>query len=77
MGRVGDGASGVCDRTERGAMRGCGSCAASWNRKEVSVECEGRRVDDEADVPFACPGRNTTWGSEMSVGAVWRVTSGV
>jgi hypothetical protein len=44
---------------------------------ECAVEREGRGIDDEGDVPFACPGRDTTWGCKASVGAVWRVTSGI
>jgi hypothetical protein len=70
MGGVGDGANGVCDRTERGAMCGCGPCEASWKREEVDVGCEGRGVNDELDEPFACSGREATWEHKTSEVAV-------
>jgi hypothetical protein len=49
---------------------------AKWESK-MCADVFGRGVDDEGDMLFACPGHDTTWGCKASVGAVWRMMSGV
>jgi hypothetical protein len=73
---VGDSVNDPRDRTEHGAMRGCGSCEAPWIREEVAVGCEGRGVNEELDEPFVHSGRDTLWERETCVDTFGRAKSG-
>jgi hypothetical protein len=61
---------------ERGAMRRCGSGAASWKREEEAVveistlECEVGSIDIGADDAQGSRERGATWGYETSEVAV-------
>jgi hypothetical protein len=73
---VGDSVNDARDRTEHGAMRGCGSCEALWNREEVAVGCKVGGVDDDVNELFICLGHEATWGWEMALGAMGRARDG-
>jgi hypothetical protein len=74
---VGDSVNDVRDRMKHGAMCGCGSCEAPWNREEVAMGCKRRGVDDQLDELFASLGCEVTCGCKMSVGATGHVTCSV
>jgi hypothetical protein len=74
---MGDSVNDPRDRTEHGAMRGCGSCEAPWIREEVAVGYERRGVDDHLDEPFASSRREVTCVYATSVGATGRAMGGV